>query len=118
MCEDNIRLLMKYLPEGYEAASRETGAMRRVGKVIGRPSDLMWLMFTHLSQGQTLANMSALSEASGLGRLSDVAIMKRLINCGNWFKWVLRQLTPAGVADYLELRDWRTTAYWRWMRAR
>ena len=102
MRTDNIRLLMKYLPSGYEAASRETGAMRRIGKVIDKPSDLMWLMLTHLCQGQTLVNMSALSEASGLGRLSDVAIMKRLVNCREWFKWILRRLSVSSTADYLK----------------
>jgi hypothetical protein len=95
-------MLMKYLPAGYEAASRETGAMRRSGKVIQNPSDLMWLALTHLAQGQTLANMSALSEASGLGILSDVAFMKRLVNCDGWFKWILRSLSPSSVADYLK----------------
>jgi hypothetical protein len=34
--------------------------MRRTGKVIREASDLMWLMLTHLSQGQSLANMSVL----------------------------------------------------------
>jgi hypothetical protein len=69
MTEDNIRLPMKHLPEGYEAASKETGAMRRMGKAIREASDPMWLMPTHLSQGQSLANMSVLCEASGLGPL-------------------------------------------------
>ena len=104
MRPDNIRTLMKLLPDDYESASRETGAMARAGKVIQNPSDLMWLMLTHLSQGQTLVNMSALSEASGLGRLSDVAFMKRLINCQQWFKWILQRLAPSGVADYLKPR--------------
>jgi hypothetical protein len=113
MDEDNIRRLMKHLPAGYEAASKKTGAMKRTGKVIREASDLMWLMLTHLSQGQSLANMSALSEASGLGPLSDVAIMKRLIHCGEWFKWILSQLTPASVADYLKpkgLENYRVLA--------
>jgi hypothetical protein len=113
MREDNIRLLMKHLPDGYEAASKETGAMRRAGRVITEPSDLMWLMLTHLSQGLTLVNMSALSAASGLGQLSDVAFMKRLINCEDWFKWVLQRLSPTCVADYLKpkgLGDYRVLA--------
>jgi hypothetical protein len=93
---------MKHLPAGYEAASKETGAMRRTGRVIDNPSDLMWLLLTHLAQGQTLVNMSALSKASGIGQLSDVAFMKRLMNCGDWFKWILQQLSPASVADYLK----------------
>jgi hypothetical protein len=95
---------MKHLPAGYEEASKETGAMQRKGKVISKPSDLMWLALTHLSQGQTLVNMSALSKASGLGQLSDVAFMKRLINCEKWFKWILERLSSTSVADYLKPR--------------
>jgi hypothetical protein len=102
MIRDNIRLLMKRLPSGYEAASRDTGAMRRSGRVISNPSDLMWLVLTHLSQGLTLTNMFALSEASGLGRLSDVAFMKRFIKCEQWFKWILRRLSSSSVVDYLK----------------
>ena len=104
MREDNIEELMKNLPAGYEAASKETGAMRRTGKVISKASDLMWLMLTHLSQGQTLTNMSALCEAVGIGRLSDVGFMNRLINCNEWFKWILQQLSPASVAEYVKPR--------------
>jgi hypothetical protein len=102
MGNDNIRLLMKHLPAGYEAASKETGAMRRAGKAVSDPSDLMWLVLTHLSQGQTLVNMSALSKVSGIGQMSDVAFMKRLANCGGWFKWILERLAPGSVADYLK----------------
>ena len=102
MTSDNIRGLMKFLPEGFASASRETKAMQRTGKGIKDPSDLMWLMLTHLSQGQSLANMSALCTASGVGRLSNVSVMNRLAGCGGWFKWVLARLAPAGVADYLK----------------
>jgi hypothetical protein len=62
----------------------------------------MWLLLHHLAQGQTLLNMSALSQASGVGTLSDVGFMYRLINAGDWFKWVLKRLAAAGVADYLK----------------
>ena len=48
--------------------------------------------------------MSALSNASGIGDMSDVAFIKRLINCSGWFKWMLERLTPTSVADYLSPR--------------
>jgi hypothetical protein len=99
---DNIRLLMKQLPDGYEAASRETKAMRRRSGVIQEPAELMWLLLTHLAQGQTLLNMSALSQASGIGKLSDVAFMKRLKNSGDWFKWILERLGGACVAQCMK----------------
>ena len=102
MDADNIRLLMNHLPGGYEAASRETKAMARTGKKIRDPADLMWLLLTHLAQGQTLLNMSALSQTSGIGALSDVGFMYRLSRSGDWFKWVLQRLSASGVADYLK----------------
>ena len=102
MNKDNIRLLMRHLPAGYEDASKETRAMMWPGKVIKTPADLMWLMLTHVSQGQSLANMSALAAAGGIGPLSDVGLMKRLANCGAWFKWNLERMAPASVADYLK----------------
>jgi len=95
---------MKHLPAGYEAASRETGAMRRQRGVVKTPPDLMWLLLLHLLQGQTLANMAAISQASGIGKISDVAVMKRLMNSGGWFKWILQRLGGASVADYLKPR--------------
>jgi Transposase DDE domain. len=98
--QDNIRLLMRHLPEGFEEASRETGAVTRTGKVIKNPSDLMWLMLSHLSHGLTLTNTSALALASGLGTLSAVALMRRLANCGGWFKWALGRMASPGVAKH------------------
>ena len=99
MRQDNIRRLMRHLPEGFEGAGRETGAATRTGRVIKKPSDLMWLMLSHLAHGLTLTNTSALAQAAGLGTLSDVAFMNRLANCGDWSKWVLGRLASHGVAD-------------------
>ena len=95
---------MKELPEGYEEASKQTGALRRRRGAAKSPSDLMWLMLTNLAQGLTLLNTSALALASGLGKMSDVAFMKRLRNSDQWFKWILRRMASAGVADYLKPR--------------
>jgi hypothetical protein len=99
---DNIRALMKLLPADYEAAGKTSGAMRRASGVIKKPDDLMWLMLGHLSGNRTLKNTGALSELSGIGRISNVALMKRLANCNGWFKWTLERLASGGVADYLK----------------
>jgi hypothetical protein len=102
MRQDNIRLLMKHLPKGFEEASKETGAVTRTGKVIKKTSDLMWLALSHLSHGLTLTNTSALAEAAGMGNLSDVAFMNRFAKCTGWFKWILQRLASSGIADYLK----------------
>jgi hypothetical protein len=93
--ENNVKQLMRLLPEGYEDASHETGAMRRASGVVREPSDLMQLAITHLIQKSSLVQMAA---------LSDVAFMKRFANCCDWFKWILARLAPAGIADYLKPR--------------
>lgn len=100
--EDNVKQLMRLLPEGYEKASRETGAMRRASGVVREPSDLMKLALTHLIQKSSLVQMAALSEVMGIGKISDVAFMKRFANCCEWFKWILAKLEPSGIADYLK----------------
>ena len=102
MREDNIQLLMRHLPEGFEEAGKETGAVKRTGKVIKKTSSLMWLALSHLSHGSTLTNTSALAEAAGLGTLSDVAFMNRFARCAGWFKWILKRLVSSGIADYLK----------------
>ena len=102
MGTDNIRLLIEQLPDGYEAASRETKAMRRKSGVIQDPAELMWLLLTHFAQGQTHLNMSALSQSCGIGKFSGVAFMKRLKNSGEWFKWILRHLGDACVAECMK----------------
>lgn len=113
MGEDNVPQLMKLLPDGREEASRHTKAMRRSSGVLRNPVDLMRLAMIHLIQKTSLVQMSALSEITGIGKLSDVAFMKRFSNCSNWFKWILTKLTPTGIADYLKpkgFEDYRVPA--------
>jgi hypothetical protein len=101
MAQDNIRLIMKELPADYEADSVRTGAMRRKSGVIRNPADLMWLLLAHLSLGASLAATAALSSAAGLGTLSAVAVMKRLVTSNAWLQAVLSKMAPQSVARYL-----------------
>jgi len=95
----NIEELMEMLPEGYEEACREKGAMRRK-REIKNPQDLMKLCLIYLSQKCSLVEISEIARLMGIGEMSDVAFMKRFAKCGEWFKWILGQMTANGITNY------------------
>jgi hypothetical protein len=92
---------MAELPSDYEADSAVSGAMRRRRGALQSPARLMWLLLVHLVHGSTLAETAALASASGLGAISAVAVMKRLMNSNAWFKLVISKMAPRIVAPYL-----------------
>lgn len=82
-----VSSLIRKMPEGYEKACYETGAIVRK-RDIKDPNDLMMLALFHLLNGCSLIEISEISKLSKLGNISDVAFMKRFSNCNEWFKWI------------------------------
>ena len=80
-----VATLLREMPDGYEQACFETGAIQRK-RDIKNPDDLMMLNLFHLMTGCSLVEISAISKMSQIGDISDVAFMKRFKNCNNWFK--------------------------------
>lgn len=91
--------LMRELPEGYEKACYETGAIER-GRGIKTPDDLMLLSLYHLVNGCSLKEISQIAALTKLGKVSDVAFMKRFQKCGAWFEWVCAHLQWEGRISY------------------
>ena len=91
--------LMKELPEGYEKACYETGAIER-GRGIKTPDDLMLLSLYHLVNGCSLKEISQIASLTKLGKVSDVAFMKRFQKCKAWFEWVCAHLQWDGQISY------------------
>lgn len=82
-----VSSLLRKMPEGYEKACYETGAIVRK-RDIKDPNDLMMLALFHLLNGCSLIEISEISKLSKLGNISDVAFMKRFSKCNEWFKWI------------------------------
>ena len=91
--------LMRELPEGYEQACYDTGAMER-GRGIKTPDNLMLLSLYHLLNGCSLKEISQIAGLTQLGKVSDVAFMKRFQKCGKWFEWVNESLQWGGRISY------------------
>lgn len=107
-----VATLLREMPEGYEQACFDTGAILRK-RDIKNPDDLMMLNLFHLMTGCSLVEISAISKISQIGNISDVAFMKRFKNCNNWFKWIIEKIVTEGMISYEipnNLKDYRILA--------
>ena len=104
--------LIRELPQGYEQACFETGAIQRK-RDISNPGDLMMLSMFHLINGCSLVEISEVSKCLGIANISDVGFMKRFKNCNNWFKWIIDNIVSEGLIEYKtpeKLKNYRILA--------
>lgn len=66
-----------------EASARSFGALRRT-RVIRSGSQLLRLVLAYAVSDLSLRSLSGWAAASGVGSLSDVALLKRFRRCGPW----------------------------------
>lgn len=79
------------LPQGWQEQARQLGAFQRAGSIADART-LLKLMFIHLAEGCSLRETAARAALAGMANISDVALLKRLRGCGNWFEWMGQQL--------------------------
>lgn len=82
--EKNWRTLVTLFPTDWEDLARETRANVRLR---GFPSveALMQTLLLHVARGYSLREAAVRAKLAGLGRVSDVALLKRLRNAEGWF---------------------------------
>ena len=73
--------LVKLLPPGYEQACFDKKAITRK-RTIKNPLDLLRLVLFYLSGNKSLIDVTHFALLSGIGKISDVAFMKKFIQCG------------------------------------
>lgn len=97
----------RVLPEQWQAKARELHAIRRT-RGLSDPASLLRVLLIHIAQGCSLRETAQRARLGGLATLSDVAILKRLRNCGRWFEWmgsqIRQQWSPAGLQTGQALR--------------
>jgi hypothetical protein len=84
-------VVMSMLPAQWEAKAVELGAMRRL-RGFDSVASLLRVMFIHLADGCSLRETAVRANAGGLCAVSDVALLKRLRGCADWFEWMARGL--------------------------
>ena len=99
MESNNIEQLMDMMPCGYEEACYETKAIER-NRIIKNAHDLMKLCLIYLTQSCSLLEISQYANLLGIGKISDVAFMKKFAKCGEWFKWIIKKIRPSSIIRY------------------
>ena len=96
---ENIEKMLERLPEGYEKAANETGALTRK-REIKTAADLLLLVFLYVVHGLSYLEVSVIAKMKGMAQISDVAFMKRFAKCGEYIEWLLENLKPQATARY------------------
>ena len=98
------RVVERMLPEGWQAQAKPSGALRRC-RGFADASSLLRVMLIHLGDGCSLRETAVRAQQGGLAQVSDVALLKRLKHCQEWFRWLadglMRRWGAAPVAERL-----------------
>ena len=97
--DEDWLVVQSVLPQGWESKARELGAFRR-GRAIPDAATLLRVMLIHLAQGCGLRETAVRAKQGGLATLSDVAILKRLRSCGDWFTWLSEGLRAKWLPEF------------------
>jgi hypothetical protein len=85
--ERDWKAMVSFLSEGWKEKAKELGALSRNRKFTTAEA-LLRVLLTHIGCGCSLRVTLVLSKESGLADISDVALLKRLKACGDWFSWM------------------------------
>jgi len=79
--------LVKYLPEGWESAARETGALIR-GRKIKTAEDLLELNLLHITEGGSFGITSAIINFATELEISKQSVYQRIQKSWEWLRWM------------------------------
>lgn len=80
------------LPEGWQEAAKRTGALIRT-RGFDSAATLLRVLLIHLVDGCSLRETAVRAHAGGLAKVSDVALLGRLRGSGEWFRWMVEQMS-------------------------
>jgi hypothetical protein len=86
---ENWSVLRTFLPTGWQAMARSTGALRRARDIPDAES-LLRVLLMHVVDGYSLAETAARASQLGM-KLSAVAVFKRLRASEEWLRWLAEQ---------------------------
>jgi hypothetical protein len=85
--EDDWKVLMTFLPLGWQAKAKELGALLRC-RVFESAENLLRALLIHLAEGCSLRETAVRAQHGNIVSVSDVALLKRLNASGEWFRWM------------------------------
>lgn len=100
MSDDGWQVVLGRLPEGLDlaASAQAHGAFQRA-RAVADAASLLRLALIYGASALSLRGTAAWAEASGLARLSDVALLGRLRVAGGWLEAIVEALLNAAAAS-------------------
>lgn len=89
---EDWEVVERVLPTGWREAAKSSGALVRARGFEG-PASLLRVMLIHLVEGCSLRETVVRARAEGLAEVSDVALLGRLRTSGEWFRWMVEQMS-------------------------
>lgn len=89
--EDDWQTLKCFFPADWESMAVRLGALRRKRK-FPSAEILLRVLLIHLADGKSLRTTAAYAAECGLCAVNDAALLHRLKACGEWFRWLCREL--------------------------
>ena len=114
--QEDWEVIERVLPDGWQDAARRTGALRRT-RGFKDAATLLRVLLIHLVDGCSLRETAVRADAGGLIKVSDVALLGRLRGSGEWFRWMVEQMsrrlsaTPARTYCQASGCAWSTLAW-------
>lgn len=88
---DDWLIIERLLPRDWAAQAKALGALRRC-RGFADAATLLRVLLIHLADGCSLRETAVRAAQGGLATVSDVALLKRLKACGDWFRWLAGEL--------------------------
>jgi len=88
---DDWEVIERILPPRWETKARETGTLRRC-RGFASAGQLLRVMMIHLVDGCSLRETAVRAAEGNLAQVSDVALLKALRRCQEWFRWMAQGL--------------------------
>ena len=105
--EESWEILLGLFPSDWQEQARQLGAVERL-RGFASMDDLMRTLLLHVAQGYSLRETVVRAKASGLGAVSDVALLKRLRHAEPWLRSLcLRLLEEQGIQTPPQPKGWR-----------
>ncbi len=85
---DDWAVVQQFLPEGWQEQARKSGALQRTLRGVDGPEALLRILLIHVAAGCSLAETAVRAREAGFGKLSSVALFKRLRAAEEWLRWL------------------------------
>jgi hypothetical protein len=89
--ESDFEYLLTFLPRNWQDKAKSLGALRRCRKIPDARA-LLRILLIHLGEGCSLRETAVRARQGGIADVSDVAILDRLRQTEEWFRWMNSEL--------------------------